>query len=116
MERPQTMAVFAAFSAELESIGAGIEGLAGLVAAHAHQAPPELRPQVLVQAQALDDLTQRLAALSTLATVLAGGEAIETGLDQVPLSELADRMRDGVLQSGPKARSRQSAGDLMLFD
>ena len=110
------MAVFAAFSAELERLGEGVEGLAGLVADHARLTSTEMRPQVLVQAQALDELTQRLDALSALAIALARGESIEAGLDRVPLADLASRLREIVLRSRPETRIRAAAGDLMLFD
>ncbi|MDP1912915.1 hypothetical protein [Brevundimonas sp.] len=116
MEPTQTMAVFAAFSAELESLGGGVEGLAGLVAGYARHASAETRPEVLVQAQALDELTQRLDALSALAVALARGESIEAGLDRMPLADLANRIRGIVLRSRPENRSRAVAGDLMLFD
>lgn len=116
MEPIQTAAVFAAFSAELESLGEGIEGLAGLVADHARQASAEVRPQVLVQAQVLDELTQRLEALSALMVALARGESIEAGLDRVPLADLASRLRSVVRRSRPETRDRAVAGELMLFD
>lgn len=116
MEPTQSMAVFAALSAELESLGEGVEGLAGLVADHARQAPSEMRPQILIQAQALDEVTQRLSALRVLALALAQGEAVEAGIDRIPLADLASRLRGVVLRTRIQTPRRQSAGDLLLFD
>ena len=118
MTPAQTMAMFEAFSAELATIGEGVDGLADLISAHVRQAPGEARPQALVQAQALDDLIQRLDALRVLAGGLARGEAIEAALDGVPLAALADRLRGAVLLSSASAAvlSEPAGGDLMLFD
>ena len=116
MEPAQTMAVFAAFSTELETLRQGVEGLAELVADHARQASADIRPQVLVQAQALDDMSQTLHALSALSVGLARGGSMEAELERMPLADLANRLRDTVLRSKPQPRSRQAAGELMLFD
>jgi len=108
--------MFQAFSVELATMGEGVEGLAGLVSDHVRQAPAEARPRALIQAQALDELTQRLDAMRSLAVVLARGEPVEAALDVVPLADLADRLRGVVLLSAPEVRVRPVAGDLMLFD
>jgi len=116
MTPAQTTAMFEALSIELEMIGEGVDGLAALISEHVRQAPVEARPQALVQAQALDDLIQRLDALRVLAGGLARGEPVEAALDGVLLAALADRLRGAVLLSAPAVRSTPVGGDLMLFD
>jgi len=116
MTPAQTTAMFAAFSAELATIGEGVDGFADLISAHVHQASVEARPQALIQAQALDDLIQRLDALRVLAAGLARGEAIELALDGVPLAALADRLSGAVLASSRAPNATPVSGDLMLFD
>ncbi len=116
MTPAQTTAMFAAFSAELATIGEGVDGFADLISAHVRQASAEARPQALIQAQALDDLIQRLDALRVLAGGLARGEAVEVALDGVSLAALADRLSSAVLPASRTACPTPVSGDLMLFD
>lgn len=111
----QTRTMFEALSAELATMGEDIEGLAGLVADHVRLVAPEVRQRTLIQAQAVDELTQRLDALRSLATLLARGEPVEAALDAIHLADLADRLRSVVLPSAREVRSPPAAGDLMLF-
>jgi len=116
MTPSQTGAMFQAFSAEFAAMGESIEGLSGLFSEHVRQLAAEDRPRVLYEAQALDELAQRLDALRSLATDLARGERVEVALDCVPLADLADRIREAVLISTPERRPKPVAGDMILFE
>jgi hypothetical protein len=116
MDIEQAKAMFAAFTAELGDIGAGIGGLEAMVADHVRQCPAALRPQALKDAQALDLLIQRLAALQTVAGVLSRGETVQAALSEVLLAEVAMRLRGAVLGEAPMVAVDAGGGDFVLFD
>lgn len=111
----QTRALFSGLSAELAAMMEAVEGLSALVDEHARQAAPDRRSGVLVKAQAVDDLHQKLDSLRALAGALSGGAPIEEALSDIPLSALAQRLQAAALSmgSGPETAA---PGELVLFD
>lgn len=103
---------------ELSAIVPLIEGLATLVFEHATAAAPADRAGVLTQAQAVDDLSQRLVAVRDLMASVARGEPVDSALQALPLAEMAARLRRVVLDRAPEpgSASAHGAGELMLFD
>lgn len=116
MTPTQTRDLLSALSAECAEMGAAADGLAAVVFEHARGLPAAERGPVVVQAQAVDLLTQKLAALSAFADALSDGQPVETALDAVPLADLADRLSAAVLGRARAAAIAPSDGDLVLFD
>lgn len=115
MTPSQSRALFAGLSAELRAMMETVEGLSGLVAEHAWQAPPERRHQVLVQAQAVDNLNQTLDSLRALAGALSTGAPVEDALASIPLAALAVRLQAAALSAPPEVEPASRPGDLLLF-
>jgi anaerobic glycerol-3-phosphate dehydrogenase len=93
-----------------------VEALADLVKDHAVKADAIDRPRILNQGQSVDDLSQRLAALRTLAEALSDGARIETALDTMPLADLAARLSLAIGTLPTLSPALVAHGDLMLFD
>lgn len=109
-------ALLSGLASELASARATVEALAPLVAEHVRQAPIERRMALLVQAQSLDDLAQRLEALSGLTAAVAEGTPVPAALDAIPLAELADRLRRAAAPGAVAAPAPAASGELVLFD
>lgn len=110
-------ALLSGLSHELALMVPLVEGLSGLVMDHAVQADAADRPRILVQAQAVDDLGQRLQALVQLTQAVAKGAAPDTAVDDVPLTALATRLRSALRgDPGTPAPAATSTGDLTLFE
>jgi len=104
-------ALVSAMAGELGDVRAGFDGVAGLVSDLVRQLPPEARPQALTQAQAIDELTQRLDALEGLLHTLAGDECVHAAAAALPLSDMAER-----LTGRAAARPVADPGELVWFD
>jgi hypothetical protein len=117
MTPTQAAALLSALSTEFADMGEAVETLSGVVLDHARLVPPADRARVLGQAQAIDLLSQRLAALRDLSIALSDGRSVDAVLDAVPLADMADRLRLAVVGAGPdRPAPRAAAGDLLLFD
>jgi hypothetical protein len=108
--------LLSAMSTELAAMAGTVDSLAGLVADQVRQSEGEARVRALVEAQAIDDLSQRLVALSGVAGAVAEGVDVETALAAVSLADLSQRLRGThpTNVGGPVAQS--VAGDVMLFE
>lgn len=117
MAAAEERSLLSGLSQELALMVPIVEGLSGLVMDHAIQADAAARPRILAQAQAVDDLNQRLQALVDLTRAVAAGTAPEAALDAVRLADVAARLRlaSAGERSQPATPARGS-GDLMLFD
>lgn len=117
MTPAQTRALLSALSAELGTMADQVEGLGGLVQDHVGLCPPEARPQAMVQAQAVDALSQTLGELRHLTRSLARDRSVVEALDELSLADLAGRLRAGVLgRPAPDAAPVVGAGEVDLFD
>jgi hypothetical protein len=118
MTPSQTPSLLSALADELALTLPVVEGLSALVVEHAIQADALHRPRILIQAQAVDDLSQRLVALRDLTEALSHGAKVEAALDTVSLAEMAARLRLAVNGTASNTMPVASAthGDLMLFD
>lgn len=116
MTPAQTPSLLSGLADELALMIPMVEGLADLVKDHAIQADAIDRPRILNQGQAVDDLSQRLAALRELAEALSDGARVETALDTMPLADLAARLGLAIGTSPTHAPTLVAHGDLMLFD
>jgi hypothetical protein len=116
MTPSQTRALFSGFSAELATMMETVDGLTALVTEHARQTPPDRRTDVLVKAQAIDDLHQTLNALRALSGALSAGVPLESALAAVPLAALADRLDSATLAPTPALAQVPRPGDLVLFE
>ena len=116
MTSSQTRALFCGLSAELAAMMETVHGLSSLVAEHARQTPADVRSAVLVKAQAVDELHQKLDSLRALSGALSGGAPIETALADIPLFALSDRLRTAALSAAPAPETAQRPGDLVLFE
>lgn len=116
MTPSQTRALLSALSAECAEMAAAAEGLSTVVFEHARGLPAAERGPVVVQAQAVDLLVQKLAALAGLADALSEGQPVEAAIDALPLADLADRLSSSVLQRAVARAAEPSDGDLVLFD
>ena len=110
-----TPALLSGLADELSSMIPVVEGLSALVFDHALKANAEDRSRILTQAQAVDDLSQRLEALRGLASALSRGADIQTALDALPLESMAARLRAAGVGGGPARDDGPDAGDLLLF-
>lgn len=116
MTPSQARALFSGLSAELAAMMETVHGLSSLVAEHARQTPADVRSGVLVKAQAVDDLHQKLDSLRALAGALSGGVAIEKALADIPLSALSDRLQTATLSISRAPEPAPRPGDFVLFD
>lgn len=116
MTPAQNAALLRALSRELADMTRTVEGLEDLVLAHARLAAPADRADVLVQAQGVDSLGQRLQALRQLTECLADGRPVESVLDAIPLADMADQLRRALGREAGDVMPRAAAGDLALFD
>jgi hypothetical protein len=66
--------LLSALSAELAAMSETVEPLCGMAADHVRNSQGEARARALVDAQAIDDLSQRLIALSDLTGAVARGD------------------------------------------
>ena len=90
MTPSQTRALFSGLSAELAAMMETVEGLSALITEHARQTPADRRSAVLVKAQAVDDLHQKLDSLRGLAGSLSAGDPIGIArLDARPIATLS---------------------------
>lgn len=115
MTPSQTRALFSGLSAELAAMMVAVDGLSSLVEEHARQATPQRRSGVLIKAQAVDDLHQKLDSLRALAAALSGGAPIEEALSDIPLSALAQRLQAAALSTG-RGPETAAPGEFLLFD
>jgi hypothetical protein len=115
MNPTPTPALLSGLSDELSSMIPLVEGLSALVFDHAIKAAPEDRPQILTQAQAVDDLAQRLEALRDLAAALSRGVPVDAALDAMRLAEVAGRLRIATLGGETIQANGPPAGELVLF-
>lgn len=114
MSPSQSSALLSAISAELCEMASAVNSLSSLVADHVLQSQGEARARALVDAQAIDALSQRLEALSEVTGAAAQGHDIAMVLAGVRLSDLAGRLGRGV--PGAASEPSQASGDLMLFE
>ncbi|MCS6627087.1 hypothetical protein N0B44_29655 [Roseibacterium beibuensis] len=110
-----TPALLSGLADELSLMIPVVEGLSALVFDHALNVGPGDRPGVLTQAQAVDDLSQRLEALRDLVGALSRGVEAGAALDAMPLAAVADRLRAAAIGGGPVPAGGTDAGDLLLF-
>lgn len=115
MTPSQSRALFAGLSAELRVMMETVEGLSDLVTEHARQVAPERRHDVLIQAQAVDDLSQTLDSLRALAGALSTGAPMEHALASIPLAALSGRLQVVALSAPPEPEPESRPGDLLLF-
>lgn len=116
MTPSQTRALLSVLSAECAEMAAAAEGLSTLVFEHARGLPAAERGPVVVQAQSVDLLVQKLAALSALTDALSSGRPVETAIEALPLADLVDRLSSAVLERARARAAESSDGDLVLFD
>ncbi|KQY85031.1 hypothetical protein [Brevundimonas sp. Root1423] len=116
MSATSSCALFSALSAELSAMMQTVDGLSGMAADHVRQSQGGARDRALVDAQSIDDLSQRLSALSEVAAAVARGEDVAAAIGGVRLADLQSRLRGVVLASAPIAAPRPTAGDLLLFE
>lgn len=116
MTPAQTRALLTVLSAECADMGAAVDGLSALVFEHARRLPAAERPEVVVQAQAVDLLAQKLAALAVFAQALAADRPVEQAIEAIPLADLSDRLHAGMMGSGRGSAAVASDGELVLFD
>ena len=112
----QTRALFSGLSAELAAMMEAVEGLSALVDEHARQVAPDRRSGVLVKAQAVDDLHQKLDSLRGLAGSLSAGDPIGIALADIPLSARSDRLQAVALSAAPAPEAAWPSGELVLFE
>lgn len=96
---------------ELADVVRDVEGLSGLACLLAERAAPDERPDILIRAQSIDAVSQRLNALADVLAALGDGRSADAALATVSLSDLAER-----LHGGTPASARPADGDLILFD
>ncbi|QYF86182.1 hypothetical protein [Brevundimonas sp. PAMC22021] len=106
-------ALLCAVADELEDLRAGVDAISHLLSDLVRRVPPAERLEVMSDAQRLDEITQRLQALSGLARAVAAGEAPEAAVAAIPLADMAQRLRPALSR---QADQGAAAGDLQLFD
>jgi hypothetical protein len=106
-------ALLSAVADELEDLRAGVDAISHLLGDLVRRVPPTEQLEVMSDAQRLDEITQRLQALSNLARAVAAGEAPDSAVAAIPLADLAQRLRPTL---GARADQAGPAGDLQLFD
>lgn len=116
MSAVQSRALLSALSTELAAMMETVESLSAVVADHARRSQGEARARTLVGAQAIDDLSQRLNALSGVTGAMARGDDPEIALAGVRLTDLSLRLRGVVSTTVPSSVPRPVAGDLTLFE
>lgn len=116
MSATRSCQLLSALSAELAAMTETVESLSGMAADHVRNSQGEARARALVDAQAIDDLSQRLTALSDVTGAVARGEGVETAIGDVRLADLKSRLLDAVSASTAAPAPRPVAGDLMLFE
>ncbi len=117
MTAAQHLALLSALSSEFLAMRGTVDRLETLVLDHARTVAAVDRASVLVQAQAVDALGQRLQALHDLSRALAEGGAVAAAIDLVPLADLADPLRQSILEvEAAPAASPATPGALTLFD
>ena len=110
-------ALMSGLSHELSLMLPLVEGLSGLVMDHAVQADAAERPRILAQAQAVDDLGQRLQALVRLTHAIGEGAVAHAAVDEIMLADLATRLRAALSgQAVVPHLAAAASGDLMLFE
>jgi len=112
MSAASSTALLSALSTELAAMVATVESLSRMAADHVRQSRGEARVRALVDAQAIDDLGQRLSALSDVTGAMADGEDIAAAVSGIRLTDLQSRLRGAV----PVSPVASAAGDLMLFE
>lgn len=109
-------ALLDAVADELEDLRAGVDAISHLLGDLVRRVPPAERLEVMSDAQRLDEITQRLQALSGLARAVAAGEPPELVVAAIPLSDMAQRLRPAVRRPADDAAPDPAAsGDLQLF-
>ena len=116
MSPSEARALFSGLSAELAAMMETVESLGSLVAEHARLAPADDRSGVLIKAQAIDDLHQKLDSLRALSGALSSGASIGDALADVPLSGLAERLQSTCAGTPTGHAPAASPGDLVLFE
>ena len=115
MTSPATPAMLSGLAEELAAMMPLVEGLSGLVLDHAIKADAHDRARILTQAQAVDDLGQRLEALRDLMAALSRGMPVDAALHAMPLAEVAARLRAAALGARTTPDDDPGRGDLVLF-
>ncbi|WP_292021958.1 MULTISPECIES: hypothetical protein [unclassified Brevundimonas] len=110
---PEHADLLAAVADELMLVRQGIDGIEALVSDLVRRALPEERSNALTQAQALDALTQRVEALSSVLRMLSGGASPSEAVSRLSLADMAGRLRPAAGEHRPI--SNADDGDLMLF-
>jgi hypothetical protein len=100
-----------ALSCELAGMVGTVESLSVSVADHVRSSQGEARTRALIDAQAIDELSQRLDALSAVTAALAKGADEATALSAVRLGDLAQR-----LSGAPFNPPDRAVGDITLFE
>jgi hypothetical protein len=116
MSSAASCTLLSALSAELAAMMETVDLLSGMAADHVRNSQGEARVRALVDAQAIDDLSQRLGALSDMTGAVAGGQDVAAAIGGVRLADLQSRLRTAVFASAAVPASRPAAGDLMLFE
>lgn len=106
-------ALLASVAVELSALRERVEGLSDLVADHVRAQPPETRGPALIQAQAVDETTQTLDALSVMLAAVSEGVTPEAAIAAAPLAGLAARLSGVEVAPVPTATF---ADDLVLFE
>lgn len=109
---PEHAELLAAVADELMRVREGIDGVEALVSVLVRRAPAKERAEALIEAQALDALTQRLEALSGVLRMLGGGATSAEAVGRLALADMAGRLRPA---AGVPASAPPASGDLMLF-
>lgn len=118
MNPARTSAFLSALSTEFAAMRRTVDDLAGVVSDHVQQTAPDARAAAMLQAQAVDALSQRLDALSGVTGALARGEPVVNALDGILLADLSGRLRQALLAADPVPQpvAGPAPGDLALFD
>ncbi len=113
-------ALLSAISGELAAMVETVESLSAMVGDHVAQSRGDARLSALRNAQSIDDLSQRLDALSGVTGAMARGDDAEIALAGVRLADLVQRLRGSIPTTisapGPHSGAPSVAGDLMLFE
>ena len=118
----QSSALLSALSRELAAMMDTVESLSATISDHVGNSRGEARLRALKDAQAIDDLSQRLEALSAVTGAMARGDDAEAALAGVRLTDLSQRLRGAVPAASPvpttfsAPAAQPVAGDLMLFE
>jgi len=109
---PEHAHLLVAVADELMRVREGIDHVEALVSRLVRRAPAEDRAEALTEAQALDALTQRLEALSSVLRMLGDGATPAESVSRISLADMAVRLRPA---AGVQTAEASDSGELMLF-